>query len=278
MAPASLASSTSRDSRSASLVISAALSGLAVEHAALDDQRRVGLGEVAQALGRLDRVAVDEGDGRRARRADRRTRSTPASLAASSVRVFFTTAYVAWPRSELRSSVSCSTVRPRYSVSTAAFEPRNLSASSATAAALSAWPWAPPSVGWTAGRRPGRERPRRRRTGLGGSPGSSSTVCVSVRGLRRSPALGRTFGLLRVSDNGGLWSRDSVRDGRTHQIGLRPWRPRGDRRRQAARRRRGGPWWRCAPPGRARRPTTAQAIGQDADDRRRRRRRPRRGR
>ena len=36
---------------------------LAVEHAALDHQQRVGLGEVTQALGRRDRVALDERDG-----------------------------------------------------------------------------------------------------------------------------------------------------------------------------------------------------------------------
>ena len=45
---------------------------LAVEHAALDHEQRVCLGEVTQTLGRLDRVAVDEGDRRRARRAGRR--------------------------------------------------------------------------------------------------------------------------------------------------------------------------------------------------------------
>ena len=38
---------------------------LAVEHAALDHQQRVGLGEVAQALGGLDHVAADERDRRR---------------------------------------------------------------------------------------------------------------------------------------------------------------------------------------------------------------------
>src|SRR5690242_8737901 len=61
----------------------------------------------------------------------------PASLAAILVSVFFTTAYWASSPSERRSVLSCATVRPRYSVSTAAFELRNWSASSATAAALS---------------------------------------------------------------------------------------------------------------------------------------------
>ena len=138
MAPASLASSTSRDSRSASFLISSADSGLAVEDTALDDEQRVGLGEVTQTLRRLDRVTGDEGDRRRTAEAGRRASSIPASLAAILVSVFFTTAYVAFSPSERRSSLSCATVRPRYSVSTAAFELRNCSASSATAAALSA--------------------------------------------------------------------------------------------------------------------------------------------
>src|SRR5690349_1871711 len=63
--------------------------------------------------------------------------STPASLAAMSVRVFFTTAYVACSLIERRSLVSWATVSPRYSVSTAAWDSRNFSVSSATAAALS---------------------------------------------------------------------------------------------------------------------------------------------
>jgi hypothetical protein len=52
--------------------------------------------------------------------------------------VFLTTAYWAFPPRLLRSWVSCDTVRPRYSVRTAALDVRNLSESSATVAALSA--------------------------------------------------------------------------------------------------------------------------------------------
>ena len=66
MAPASLPRRTSRDSRSASLVISSCVHRGAVDHAALDDEGRVGLGEVTQTLGGLDRVALDEGDRGRA--------------------------------------------------------------------------------------------------------------------------------------------------------------------------------------------------------------------
>src|SRR5919107_2825410 len=54
-----------------------------------------------------------------------------------SVRVFFTTAYVACSLMFWRSLVSWATVSPRYSVSTAALELWNFSVSSATAAALS---------------------------------------------------------------------------------------------------------------------------------------------
>src|SRR5215213_7488999 len=54
-----------------------------------------------------------------------------------SVRVFFTTAYVACSLMVWRSLVSWATVSPRYSVSTAALELWNFSVSSATAAALS---------------------------------------------------------------------------------------------------------------------------------------------
>ena len=62
--------------------------------------------------------------------------STPASLAAILVSVFFTTAYVALPPRERRSSLSWATVRPRYSVRTAALEERNSSVISSTAVDL----------------------------------------------------------------------------------------------------------------------------------------------
>ena len=65
---------------------------LALDHAALDHQRGVGPGEVAQALGGLDRVARDEGDRGRAGEQRRRARPRPASAAAILVSVFFTTA------------------------------------------------------------------------------------------------------------------------------------------------------------------------------------------
>ena len=126
MAPASLASSTSRDSRSASLADLGGGQRLAVEHAALDDQQRVRLGEVTQALGGLDRVALDEGDGGRAGEqvVERRRRRPPwrrSWSACSSPR----RSGVSSP-SARRSSLSCSTVRPRYSVSTVAVELRKL--------------------------------------------------------------------------------------------------------------------------------------------------------
>jgi hypothetical protein len=62
----------------------------------------------------------------------------PASTAARFASVFFATEYVVSRPSERRRSVICRTVRPRYSVSTVAVEPRKCSVSSATAVALSA--------------------------------------------------------------------------------------------------------------------------------------------
>ena len=64
--------------------------------------------------------------------------ATPASLAAILVSVFFTTANVACSPSDLRSSPSWATERPRYSVSTAPDELWKRSVRSATAATLSA--------------------------------------------------------------------------------------------------------------------------------------------
>ncbi len=63
---------------------------------------------------------------------------TPAWSAAILVSVFLTTANVAFPSSDLRSSASWVTVSPRYSVSSAPDDSWNRSVSSATAATLSA--------------------------------------------------------------------------------------------------------------------------------------------
>ncbi|VXC71135.1 hypothetical protein ARTHRO9V_90388 [Arthrobacter sp. 9V] len=62
--------------------------------------------------------------------------STPASLAAMALRVFLTTEnLVSWP-SATRSSLSCATVSPRYSVRTAAFDSLKSLVISATAETL----------------------------------------------------------------------------------------------------------------------------------------------
>src|SRR3954471_5173759 len=84
----------------------------------------------------------------------------PASRAAILVSVFLTTAYVALPASERRSSLSCATDNPRYSVSTAADDSRNDSVSSATAAALSGL-----AIGLLSQVVHDAETPRRRRAG-----------------------------------------------------------------------------------------------------------------
>src|SRR3954452_11806613 len=136
MAPASLASRTSRDSRSASFLISSADSALPSRTPPL--MTRLGL-----SLAKSRRPFADSTGSpvTKATAVGPLNRSSsvviPASLAAILVSVFFTTAYWAFSPSDRRSVLSCATVRPRYSVSTAAFELRNCSVSSATEAALS---------------------------------------------------------------------------------------------------------------------------------------------
>src|SRR6476620_1368954 len=143
MAPASLARRTSRDSRSASFVISSGVRALPSRTPPLITRRGFALAKsrrpLAASTGSPSTNAMADGPTSWPSNA-----VTPASLAASSVSVFFTTAKVAFPRSALRRSVICFTVSPRYSVSTAAPELRNLSDSSAMAAALSALAMGPP--------------------------------------------------------------------------------------------------------------------------------------
>src|SRR5918996_6244679 len=189
MAPASLASRTSRDSRSASFLISSADSTLPSRTPPLMTRFGLSLAKSrrpfadstgspvtkATAVGPLNRSSSVE---------------IPASLAAILVSVFFTTAYWAFSPSERRRFLSCATVRPRYSVSTAAFELRNCSASSATAAALSGLAM---SVGLLPGdddRSEGavkNETPRRRRTGRS-STGIRSASNELTGALPQSPA------------------------------------------------------------------------------------------
>ncbi len=122
---------------------------------------------------------------------------TPASLAAMAVRVFLTTAYVACPPMLFRSWVSCDTVRPRYSVRTAAFEVRNLSEISATAAALSGLAMALlPSFVVPVEQARTRRTPRRRAHGAWENrPGSGHTepqhdTCHSIPFHLRGPPAG----------------------------------------------------------------------------------------
>src|SRR4029453_7142691 len=136
IAPASFARSTSRDSRSASFLISSALSGLPSSTPPLMTRNGCALAKsrrpLAASTGSPLTNAIADGP-----TSSSVSCSTPASFAAILVSVFFTTAYLADSPSERRSSWSSATLRPRYSVSTAAFEVRNSSAISATAAALS---------------------------------------------------------------------------------------------------------------------------------------------
>src|SRR4051794_20596540 len=105
----------------------------------------------------------------------------PAPGAAIAVRVFLPTAYVACPPMLRRSWVSCDTVRPRYSVRTAALEVRNLSDSSATVAVLSALAMA---------LLPGSSC--RAAAGVGGRTGPDTTNAPAqgARGVRRRPLPG----------------------------------------------------------------------------------------
>ena len=94
IAPASLASSTSRDSRSASFVTSAAESGLPSKTPPLITSKRVRLSELAQALAASTTIARDEGE--RGRTGEQVVETVmPASAAARFASVFFATAYVA---------------------------------------------------------------------------------------------------------------------------------------------------------------------------------------
>src|SRR5690606_2017145 len=136
MAPASLLSRTSRDSRSASLVSSSGESARPSRYPPLTTRGGMSLAKSRRLL------AASTGSPLTSARAlghcsKSSNASTPASLSAILVRVFLTTRYDAFSPSARRSSASCATVSPRYSVSTAASDSRNASVSSATAAALS---------------------------------------------------------------------------------------------------------------------------------------------
>src|SRR5690606_27892708 len=137
-APASFERSTSRDSRSASLVISSGVIGLPSMTPPLITSCAFSLAKSRSPLAASTTSpltkAMAEGPLSRSRIS---LSVTPASLAVSLFRVFFATRERAfWPGLR-RSWVSCATVSPRYSFSTAPLELWNSSLSSATAAALS---------------------------------------------------------------------------------------------------------------------------------------------
>src|SRR5689334_15462645 len=212
MAPASLASRTSRDSRSASFVISSGDRALPSRTPPLITRRGFALAKsrrpLAASTGSPSTKAMADGPTSWPSKA-----VTPASLAASSVSVFFTTAKVAFPRSELRSVVICFTESPRYSVSTAAPELRNFSDSSAMAAALSALAMGPPFRGV---RPPGGVLPHEEGPGTGhgahGTPTASELVFLGLRW--RPPQVGPSVTDPRDAGAGqpsGLWSGTSVR-------------------------------------------------------------------
>ena len=137
MSPASLASSTSRGSRSASRSISAGLIALPSSTPPLITSsglfREKSRSPLAASTTSPFTKAIADGPLSRASNSLAR----PASEAARLVSVFFTTWYVVPPPRAARRSASWLTVRPRYSVSTAPSEVWKRSVSSATALTLS---------------------------------------------------------------------------------------------------------------------------------------------
>ena len=136
IAPASLDKRTSRDSRSASFMISAVVTALPSKMPPLITRNGFSLAKFlrlfAASIGSPLTKASAEGPARSAS-----SISMPAFLAAIFVRVFLTTEYLVVAPSERRSSFIDVTERPRYSVSTVAFAERKSSVNSATAASLS---------------------------------------------------------------------------------------------------------------------------------------------
>src|SRR6516165_1853128 len=166
MAPASLASSTSRGSRSASLLTSAAVRGLPSSTPPLMTSSGFALAKSSRPLAACATSPSTNAIADGPESIDPTWSPRPASVAAILVSVFFTTANVALPLSEPRSSDIWATVSPRYSVSTAPLESRNLPVSSSTMAVFSAFAMSllpmcrPCRIGTEDEKRPGRRRTR----------------------------------------------------------------------------------------------------------------------
>ena len=106
MAPASLASSTSRGSRSASLVISDGVSALPSSTPPLITSSGFALAKSRRPLAASTTSPSTNAIADGPASSEDSCSSSPASLTAILVRVFFTTANVAWPPSDRRSSAS----------------------------------------------------------------------------------------------------------------------------------------------------------------------------
>ncbi|CAB4953389.1 unannotated protein [freshwater metagenome] len=136
IAPAILASRTSRDSRLANCIISAVVTALPSKIppliTSIGFSFEKSLNALAASIGSPLINATADGPASNAG-----SKSTPASLAASFVKVFLTTEYLFLVPSERRSCFIKPTESPRYSVSTVAFAVRKSSAISATAAVFS---------------------------------------------------------------------------------------------------------------------------------------------
>src|SRR5207344_1615603 len=205
-APANIASSTSRDSSSASLSISAGLIDLPSITPPLITRAGLALAKSRSPLAASTTSPLTKAIAEGPLTSPSTCAAMPASAAASLVRVFFTTRNVACSPSEWRSSASWATVRPRYSASTAPLELWNRSVSSATAATFSAL--AMGLLSWAGRPLPGQghqprpasarasktKRPGAWHQGVGAATPREGRAAIQLGRLRGPPAMCGSFG------------------------------------------------------------------------------------
>src|ERR1019366_3738450 len=122
----------------------------------------------------------------------------------------------------LRSVVSCATVRPRYSVSTAAPELRNLFVNSAMADAFSGFATGPPSE-MNAGEGSHKQEEPGAGAGLWAYKAGMPVTCDPALVARMLRNLRSACGSRLTT--GGLWSRPSVRPTRPQSKAAHPPEP-----------------------------------------------------
>src|SRR2546421_1051873 len=221
MAPASMASSPSRDSSSASRAISDGLIGWPSITPPLITRAGLSLAKLRRPLAASTTSPLTNAIADGPTSSPSSSAAMPASAAASLVRVFLTTLNVACSPSAWRRSASWATVRPRYSASTAPLELWNRSVSSATAATFSAL--AMGLLSWAGRPLPGARAPAA--SGVGEGPAK-----------RNAPARGtRAWTPRRPRRGKRLFSSDACA-GRPQCAGpsATPCQARGDNRRSLA--------------------------------------------